>query len=129
MAYDPYGYQTDHEERPPESSAANAALAGVSTVLCLGGALLYGGLCTGLLIVSPPEGENTWVELAGIWHILMAPAWILVFIALWTVGLHSLAKRWWTSAGPNLLTGGGCGCVTWVVVLFAWAALSVALKG
>lgn len=117
MAYDPYGFESQNEERPPDVSPASTAVAGLSTLLWLGSAILYFGLCTGLYVRDPPEHEDSLVDLVAVWHILVAPGWVLGAIGLWTVGLHAVARRWWTSLGPNVLFGAGCGCFGWIVVL------------
>lgn len=127
MAHDPYGYDSDLPPPPTEGSPALHVLAGCSTFAWLGSAIAWCGLCSGALAFSPPD-EKTWLDQVGVWLILVAPAWPLAAIGLWTAALHGVARRWWTSAGPNVVVGTITGSALWVVVLVAWAALTVAQK-
>lgn len=129
MAFDPYGYQRENEERPPDTSVATHVVGGVSTVFWLGSAIAWCGCCSGALIWQPPDDTDTWIETVGVWHILMAPAWPLAAIGLWTVGLHALAKRWWTSVGPNVIAGAFSGSLLWGIVLIGWALFAVISEG
>lgn len=129
MSTDPYGYDSDRvEEEGPGASAANI-VAGVSALVWLGCSVLCCGMCSGVMAFYERKPGDTWMDQVGVWLILTWMAWPLAAIALWTGLLHGLARRWWTSAGPNVVLGAGSGCLAWCVVCFLWIVMVVALGG
>lgn len=128
MAHDPYGYESD---APPPSGgmAGSNAFAGCSTLVWLGCAIAWCGGCTGLLASSPPKTATPGAEMVGVWLLLVAPAWPLAAIAVWTVALHWVSRRWWTSAGPNVLAGAATGCLAWGLAFVAWVIMAVVVAG
>lgn len=128
MAQDPYGYESDAP--PPASGKAGSdAVAGCSTLVWLGCATAWCGGCTGAMVWSPPKTATPGAEMLGVWLLLVAPAWPLAAIGLWTVGLHAVTRRWWTSAGPNVLAGATTGCLAWMLVFVAWVIVAVVVAG
>lgn len=120
MPVDQYGFETDREERAPSASPAAHAVAGVSAFVWLAASIVCCGMCSGMMGFSEPKADDGWMDQVGVWLILTAAAWPLAAIALWTGVLHGLARRWWTSVGPNVVLGSFTGCLAWVIVFFAW---------
>lgn len=125
MPTDPYGFHTDHEEAPPTTSPAAHAIAGVSAFVWLTSSIVCCGMCSGIMSFSDPNPDDTWMDQVGVWLMLTAAAWPLAAIALWTGMLHGLARRWWTSVGPNVVLGSLTGCLAWLVVFFLWVVAVV----
>jgi len=128
MAQDAYGYETDAPPPPSPGAPGSSAIAGCSTVVWLGSAVLWCGGCSGLLAWQPPKTAESSVEFIGVWLLLVAPAWPLAAIALWTVALHGATRRWWVSAGPNVVVGGVTGCGAWLAVFLGWAVFAAVNK-
>ncbi len=130
MPQDPYGYDPAVETVAPTRSSIGAILLGLNGFVFGGGGLFWCIGCTGLLVPTyePDPGDTAW-DTAGVWLILMLPAFPLFGVCAVTLGLHALARRWWTSAGPNVVVGGCGGLLFWVVAVVMCAGIAVGMEG
>lgn len=129
MARDPYGYSEPDRQEAHTPSGAVDVLAGLGTLVWLGLAVGCCGVCSGVMPFYEPGPGDTWMDAVGVWLILTVLAWPLAAIAFWTGLLHGVARRWWTSAGPNVVLGAASGCALWCVVLVVWVFAVVIVQG
>lgn len=120
MAHDPYGYESQEPEQVAPTAPAAHWVAGINALVWAAAGLVWCLGCSGLFFPTfEPEADDGPFDILGVWTILMLPAYPLLGISLATVTLHGLARRWWTSVGPNIVLGGCGGLFVWVVVLLA----------
>ncbi len=126
MAVDPYGYREENVERPPPGGGGCAAISSLAW-LCL--SILTCATCSGAMFFGEPDPGDQWYDQVGVWLLLISPAWMLAGIGAATAFLHRVARRWWTSVGPNLVIGGCGGCLLWGMLFFAWVVFAVVMDG
>lgn len=120
MGVDPYGF----EEDAPEPGAPDRSSGGVTLAVVLLSSL-SALCCAGLDAAIMATGSNeTGLDFLGVAHVLSLPVWIFGGIAIVSVAVHLGVRRWWANVGPNVVVGGGCGCVLWGLVFLGFAILS-----
>ncbi len=120
MSHDPYGFESATPPAAPPASAGSGMVAGVNVAIWGGIGLVYCLGCTGIFVPTyEPDAGDGLTDMLGVWTILMVPAYPMFGVAFATLALHAVTRRWWSSAGPNIIIGGCAGLAVWVAVLFA----------